>query len=64
MRVLKVERLIEKVEKKNAEAPNHARGASDVPDMAGSGNSRRGSAMGLAAMLISGKNDQRRSSSR
>jgi hypothetical protein len=58
--VLKVERLIEKVEQKNAADATLPRNASDVKHS--SGDSRRGSALGLAAMLM--KNDHQRRSSR
>jgi len=64
--VLKVERLIEKVEKnKVAETPaNNARRGSEMLNLSGSGDSRRGSAIGLATMLMQGKNAPRRQSSR
>jgi hypothetical protein len=53
-------KLIEKVEKKNAAENTEARHLSDVKQS--SGDSRRGSALGLAAMLM--KNDHQRQSSR
>ena len=67
VRVLKVERLIEKIEKKKeTETPannnsGHARRGSEVQNLSASGDSRRdsrrGSAINLAAMLLQGKNN-------